>query len=437
MSVNTAALLQPIGFAPSEITRLVNRPVVEEHVGQAAALWMLRERALAAPHYKLLHLARLDERVTAHLEGVHTAGDTGWQLACRALESGDAGACFVVAWLAFREQQPQRMRLALQCGLATPAFTQALVAALAWIEPERLRDTLERLARSTLPVHRRLQLAAAGAHRLDSGTLIPQALGATDASLRSRALRAVGECKRRDLSAAAQAGLADGDAGCRFWAAWSLVVLGEPGAPTRLFESGASLPGRTRLAIEHAVRADDMQAGRERVRAFAADPASRREGIVAAAALGDPAAVPWLLQAMADARFARVAGEAFTMITGADLDELGLKRDAPAAPAEAADPAEPVDPDHPDDDELPWPDVDGLAAWWHGHRSAFEPGQRYLAGQPVAVQPLLTVLANGYQRQRAAAAFELARLVPGASLFAVAARADWQQRKLERHRRAA
>jgi hypothetical protein len=41
--------------------------IVEQHAGEAAFLWLLRDAAVRAPHYSLKDLARLDDRVEAHM----------------------------------------------------------------------------------------------------------------------------------------------------------------------------------------------------------------------------------------------------------------------------------------------------------------------------------------------------------------------------------
>lgn len=53
-------------------------------------------------------------------------------------------------------------------------------------------------------------------------------------------------------------------------------------------------------------------------------------------------------------------------------------------------------------------------------------GQRYLCGEIVAESESKRILRDGYQRQRSAAALELARLAPQAVLFPTHARADQQ-----------
>ena len=82
------------------------------------------------------------------------------------------------------------------------------------------------------------------------------------------------------------------------------------------------------------------------------------------------------------------------------------------------------------DDNLPWPEPALVQKWWEKNRSQFHNGTRYLLGKPMALEWLKTVLRDGRQRQRAAAALELAIRNPGQPLFNVAAPGFRQQQIL-------
>ena len=60
------------------------------------------------------------------------------------------------------------------------------------------------------------------------------------------------------------------------------------------------------------------------------------------------------------------------------------------------------------DDNLPWPEPALVQKWWDKNRGQFQNGTRYLMGKPMTIDWLKTVLRDGRQRQRAAAALELA-----------------------------
>ncbi|WP_339137049.1 MAG: hypothetical protein WGN25_03685 [Candidatus Electrothrix sp. GW3-4] len=113
-------------------------------------------------------------------------------------------------------------------------------------------------------------------------------------------------------------------------------------------------------------------------------------------------------------------GEAFSIITGLDLAYEDLEGEWPegfvAGPSE--DPKD-EDVDLDPDEDLPWPAPTLITQWWGANQGRFSIGTRYLAGQPIAADHLRQVLVTGFQRQRVAAAMELALLRPEQPLFAV------------------
>lgn len=420
MPAPAPARLRLIGFRPAEISALTQRRVIEEHITEAAFLWSLRERASRAPHYRLKHLARLDGRVIAHLEGARLAGDIGFRLAQTQLDQGDPGAMFVLAYLAFAEHEPGKIRRCLQLGLAHAPFLNPLHAALSWLELEQVRPHLDALLTAPEPGLHFVALSALRAHRSDPGEALSRALASPDAALRIQAVRAIGELRRADLREPAHAALRDAHPDVRFWAGWALALLGDVNAAAFAFRAAGETRTHATAALGDIFRCADPGWTQDTVRSLAQSPQTQRWAILGAGALGDPVSVPWLLRHLGDPALARVAAEAFSMITGADLDIHSLKRDAPED-LEA--------PPSPEDADLPWPDTDAVVGWWNRKRRDFASGQRYLCGQPV-LGGAAYVLRAGYQRQRRAAAVELARQQPGAPLFPVGDRADWQRQRL-------
>ena len=150
-----------------------------------------------------------------------------------------------------------------------------------------------------------------------------------------------------------------------------------------------------------------------------------------AGVVGDPVSIPWLIQMMEVPELARVAGEAFSSITGVDLAYDDLEGEWPEG-FEAGPTEEPEDEDveMDADEDLPWPAPELIAEWWNGNKGEFRTGTRYLVGKSVSAGHLMQVLKTGYQRQRAAAALELAMLRPGQPLFEVRAPGFRQQKIL-------
>jgi hypothetical protein len=172
---------------------------------------------------------------------------------------------------------------------------------------------------------------------------------------------------------------------------------------------------------------------------------------------GDPVYLPWLLKQMRQRALARLAGEAFSLITGVDLVAACLDNKTPAvatAPSRRLDvtdvdfvgaplddnPPGPLettpndDPDDPNvemdfDNDLPWPDIEKVEKWWTTNSAHFRKGTRYFMGAPVTREHCIDVLKTGYQRQRILAAHYLCLLDPGTPLFNTSAPA-WRQQKL-------
>ncbi len=92
------------------------------------------------------------------------------------------------------------------------------------------------------------------------------------------------------------------------------------------------------------------------------------------------------------------------------------------------------DPNNPDvstdeDESLPWPDPLKITTWWNANKPRFREGTRYFLGKPPSRSHCTSVLRDGYQRQRIAAAQYLCLLNPGTPLFNTAAPA-WRQQRL-------
>jgi uncharacterized protein (TIGR02270 family) len=160
---------------------------------------------------------------------------------------------------------------------------------------------------------------------------------------------------------------------------------------------------------------------------LAALPASQPLAVIGMGAGGDPGAVPLLLDLMSKPKLARLAGEAFSMITGADLAYLDLDQDPPPGGDEAEEKALTLG----YESNLPWLSPERVARWWGENGKRLSPGTRHLRGARIDRASCLATLAQGTQRQRAAAALELALLDPTAPLFEVRARGSRQEQQLQ------
>lgn len=402
-------------------------PVLERHADDVASIWELRHSAVKAPHINLNDLARLDGRVEANLDGLRVGGATGLNLALQGARGGGGGV-FTASVLLLEAETPSLSQL-IEPALVDPESTKAFVSALGWIPRARAGKYISKLLEGNSPLEVALGIAAASIHRMDLDGSFGRYLAAGDPQVRARAIRTIAEVGRLDLvpklepfsTGDIQDGASDGEV--RFWAAWATVVL--TGTPRAL----SVLASITHFDIRHhahavqtVMRRAEATAARVWLRRLAQEDATRRLAIQGTGALGDPAEIPWLIDQMRIAEFARVAGESFTTITGVDIAYQDLEGARPdgfeSGPTE--DPADEdvqMDPD----ENLPWPDPTLILKWWQLNKSSFQSGTRYLLGKPITIERCQQVLRIGRQRQRAAAALELAMRKPGTPLFEVRA----------------
>jgi uncharacterized protein (TIGR02270 family) len=408
--------------------------VIEQHAEETAFHWLLRDAAVCAPHYSLDDLAKLDNRLDAHIDGLRIAGEAGWEICKEALNYEEPGEIFTAAFLAFASGEATRIETVLEIGNASPELSRGLASALGWLPYPQAEWHIQPLLTAASPDLRRIGIAACAAHRQDPGNELAVALSSDDVLLQARALRAVGQLGRIDLLPVLLSLLTTGDNLCRYSAAWSAALLGDLGAISTLQALARSDVPHKEEATKIALRRMELAAAHEWRLALAQEQDTIRLAVIGAGAIGDPASILWLIDHMAVPELARVAGEAFTMIIGVDLAYEDLEGEWPegfeVGPTE--DPEdENVDMDP--DEDLPWPEPEAIQAWWYNHRGKFQPGTRYLLGNPMSITWFQDVLRNGMQRQRAAAALELAMRQPGQPLFEVRAPGFRQQQLLREH----
>jgi uncharacterized protein (TIGR02270 family) len=410
---------------------MANPLVLSQHTEDAAFHWLLRDAAVGEPHYSLADLAKLDTRLDAHLDGLRIAADAGWTVVKEELKWEEAGEVFTGLCLALESGDPLRIEEVLAVADPSLELARGAISALAWVEPAAALPVLKQLAESENPVRRRMAVGALAVTRTSPGDLLTRFVREDEPVVRARALKAVGELGRRDLLNQCVGDLQAEDDECRYRAAWSGALLGDGSSLVALrtfvvpdgphAESAAELIAR-RLDRSRSLRWHQQLAGEAELLRVAAQVAG---------AIGDPVLVPWLLQLMRTPELARVAGEALTRITGVDLAFEDLDGDAPegveAGPTEeAGDEDVAMDPD----EDLPFPAPERVEAWWRQHGARFPEGVRHLNGQPISPPALVDVLRTGMQRQRRAAALELAALDGSRPLFEVRARGDRQLRLL-------
>lgn len=405
--------------------------VVARHVEDAAFTSCAKDAEALAPSHVLRDAIARDGRLAAHLDGLRIAGQAGWKALAEEHGWAGPGELFVGTVLACEAGDEGRFAQVLEAAGEELELARGIGSGLGWIEWAQAEPFARRLVQSEQPLHRRVGVAAFAVHRKDPGTDLGRWIDDTDPLVRARALRAVGELGRVDLLGRVKQKATDTDPACRFWSAWSATLLGDPAAVNVLramAESGGPFAERAADLAARKLSAKEAIAWRQ---ALARDPGELRLAIKVAAAHGDPVCVPWLIEQMTGAAAARVAGEALSSITGVDLDYSDLDGSQPEG-FESGPNDDPKDENvalDPDED-LPFPSVERVQAWWARERGRFAPGVRHLLGRPTTPDNARLALREGKQRQRAAAALELVLAQPGSVLFEVRERADRQLARL-------
>ena len=408
--------------------------VVQQHVEDAAILRTTRTVLVRAPHVKLHHLRRLDDRLSAHLDGVAVAGEFGRRLAESALENAGVGEVFTAAVGAIDDKNLQALGKLVQLAEAVLESWRGLVSAFGWISATRLQGLVNGQLSSSEPGRQRLGITACAMHRVDPGDALQVGIASDVALLRARALQCAGEVGRRDLLPVCVKHLKDHDRTCAFAAAWAVSVLGGGKAARDVLLACCATSGPYReRAIGLLLLTTGADEGHALLKALAEDPAASTALIRATGVAGNTLYVPWLIERMADEGVARQAGEAFSLITGVDLALLDLEQRTPETLESGPN-------DNPEDEnvemdadgDLPRPDADKVEKWWTANAHRFHKGVRYFMGAPVTREHCIDVLKNGYQRERILAAHHLCLLNPGTPVFNTSAPAWRQQRLLGR-----
>ncbi len=393
--------------------------IIDQHAEEAAILWLQRDSAVHEPHYSLKDLANLDDRVEAHIDGLRIAGDYGWDICEKNLEFKEAGEVFAAAVLALEGNSAERLQTVYRVVESEPETARGMISALGWVKPAHLGGKVSGLFESKDPLWRRIGLAACAIHRVDPGKNLIMGLEDDSGEVRARAARTAGELARTDLKTHLLPALTDENEAVRLWSAWSAVLLGDRGSAVRylsdlLLNGGKGL----NVGLKVLIRSLDLSQSKLLLGEVVRKPDNLHLAIQGVGYTGDPEYIPWLIKQMEDPQHARVAGEAFTSITGVDIAYDDLEGEWPDG--FEAGPSEDPNDDNvamDEDEDLPWPDQELITGWWRRKGQEFQAGQRYLFGKPVSPEHCQWILVNGMQRQREAAALEIALMRPSTTLF--------------------
>ncbi len=407
------------------------RDIVDQHVMDVGLLWELRSVVVDQPHYSSQALAQLEQRINRHLNALLLQPELARDIAVEALETEESRETFIAALLAFTtrengENKREKIAQVIKAGRVNAKTFKGLVSALGWLPEEAGLKWIQPRLNSNDLDDNHLAIAVCRILSHDPGKQLEQLLkrGAQHPQhpLIIGCLRLTGELKRVDLKADCRKAVTAEDPDLRFWGIWSSILLGEHDDAQALEPYVLQTCPWQQKAIQLAFRIIPDNVADAWINHLLHHPGQTRQGIKSITANGRLHAIPRLIILMQNDTLARVAGEAFSLLTGIDLKQQQLA--GPCPPQDEA----PDDIDSAlEDAELPWPDVEKIAARWQQQSADFEAGQRYFMGQPITAAHLHDIIATGYPRQRHAAALELALLEPSSPLINTRAIAKEQQ----------
>jgi len=388
----------------------------ERYADDAAFLWLLFFYGANQPHYTAKDLTELAKRVDANLDALLVAPEQAWEICENSISLG-VGEVFSASVFAFRSLEVTKIQRVVEVGLSEVSNHSGLISAMAWLPGRLVHSWIKRFLQSKDLNHKYLALAVCSERREDPVELLQVILSREDCIkhplLYPRALRLVGELKRFDLVPSLHKGITSDNSAAVFWSYWSLILMGDKSQvgnlqPYVLQENPFQMD-----AFEICFRSLPVQQARSWINILSSNPAQKHLVIKASSILGDPQAVSWLISQMKIPVLTRLAGEAFTNITGIDLVENKLALESlPDLDNQLPEEKNNESVEMNEDEYLPFPDVNKIAAIWQKYQQRFEVGQRYFMGRSISVDHLNDIYANGKQRQRRAAALEFALIAP-------------------------
>lgn len=398
----------------SSIPTSVNESLINKNVQQVCLLWRERTRLLNSDFGLVSEIVHLENSIEQQLNRLYAFPEPVW-IACElAISEKDYDKVFVISMIAFRGLNTLRIQAAVEFALDSDEHTEELITSLAWMPRQLSMPWVEKFIKSKNLDHKYIAMSVYSHWRENPGSYLTTLLQRDDCIRHERllavSLRVIGELKLREFLPVLSAPILGGSSSVAFWTIWSSIMLGKTEQATKL-EGFVSYPGPFQsLAIDIFFRVVSVATAYPVVSAMANIAGNAKQLIRASIVLGDPKAIPWLINRMSDPECARLAGRAFSMITGIDLIRKDLVIDIPDITAinySASEQSEETQ-NLSGEDILPWPDAEKIKGVWDRYGHQFCDGKRYVYGKPINAQRLKEYIDSDDQAVRRSAALELA-----------------------------
>lgn len=395
--------------------------LVAKQLGKDAPYsWFLLDQAKHNPRYNYADYKLQATRVESYLDALVVAYHAGEDIASW-LSEGDWGVCFVLASLGVGLQDHQLFQTALnQLDENQETHYREIVDACVWYQCDNLSPWVLKLLLHPSPVAKQSALALARHESFHvEQEQIHSLLHDPHPAIQSQLLHWLGEGGHEEHTHFIQQHYAHKNNHVAFAAARAGFLFKDPDAFQHIQQMALTTNPSMRdaIALLFVSQQDTARLQTWLTQLWDSDQVSQRAKIYAIAIAGLSTWVEPLLELMEDEHLARAAGEAFTLITGIDIEEAGLDDEefcgdcalanAEQEEAHAAERKKDTLFASPWEEDLPMPDAEKMYVWWESQKGKSTDGDRYLAGHALSEESLKFVLNNGNQGQRHIAAQHL------------------------------
>jgi uncharacterized protein (TIGR02270 family) len=394
---------------PPTSSRPIPWDIYEEHLNEAAWLWGNWEKSLDSAIYALGDVVvGPEERLLAHLDGLVLGGQpVAQKLLVPALAGDDLGGIAAAAWTLVQAEDADHQDTVVDALAAAEPPAQAAIGRALYLAPRADISRLIPLFHDGAPHLRAMVLDIFGPREPDwVREHIDPAMRSGQPPLMAAGLRAIRNLRERTLLDWVAVASQSDDIEVRLESMRTGLSFAVKTAwnECRTFAGGSGEVSRLPLGL---LTTSPDPNDRAFVRAKAQEADAGLHALWALGFAGDADSADVLVQAMADAEKSRVAGEAFSAITGLsiagemakpgetqgpDVEEVGAEDPPPAVRTE---------------DSLPEPQVEKVKKWWEKERRRFVPGTRYCGGQARSPASLRTAFITGASWRREVVLIEL------------------------------
>ena len=405
--------------------------VLEIHADEVAFLYTQRKNSIISPAFNLSDIAHMDNRLSGHIDGLLLGGKNSWDFCEQGLEIGDDGEVFAAAVFAIGNKDFNQLDQVFEVAGDDAVLLDAIADAFVWSDFEMVKQPLNKLLQLDIDEKIYVALTALSEFRCDLikyEKYIIKALESDNILLQQRALTIIGIIDMPACQPYLVNAMKSDDENIAFLANRSATRFGNAEGLERL-KTFVTHPVFGEQALLYIILQKDMENTVEMLRNLYKDDSTQRLSILGLGYIGKTNSIPSLIQLMDNPELSRIAGYAFSMITGVNLETAGLVADKPdgvdAGPTE--DPEDDnVESDQ--DEDLPWPDSEKIRHWWSQteNHSQYSSSERYLCGKTMSKKELKVALKEGDQCLRIFAASCLGAYERDKPMFNVHSPAKYQ-----------